>query len=59
MVVGGDAIVKFADIFANFGIALDEMHELVYAGRCTSEWVVDLNVGEDVFPGQMEEGAGN
>ena len=58
MVVGGNAIIKFADIFADFGVALDEMHKLVYTGRCT-EKAVDINGGEDMFPGQREEGVGD
>jgi hypothetical protein len=33
VVVGGDAIVNFADIFADVGVALYEVHERVYAGR--------------------------
>lgn len=32
MVVSGDTIVRFVDIFADFGVALDEVHERVYAG---------------------------
>jgi hypothetical protein len=60
--VGGDAIVNFADIFfADFGVALHEVHERIYAGRWAvcSERVVDIDRGEDVFPGQREEGAGD
>jgi hypothetical protein len=61
VVVGGDAIVNFVDIFADFGVALYEVHERVYAGRWAvcSERVVDIDRGEDVFPGQREEGAGD
>jgi hypothetical protein len=56
VVVGGNAIIKSADIFADFGVALDEMHKRVYTGRCTAR-AVDISGGEDMFPGQREEGA--
>ena len=60
VVITGDAIIKFADIFCDFGVALDEVHERVYAGRgVCGERVVDLNRGENVFPGKREEGAGD
>ena len=58
MIVFGDAIFEFVDIFTDFRVAADEGYERLCVRPSVSERVVDFDGGKNVFPGEREEGAG-